>query len=419
MSVVSGTPVSKPWGSYLNLHEDEGVLVKVISVTPRQSLSLQSHNHRAEHWFVLGGVADVEIDGTVHRLIANEAIEIPLNARHRLSNPGDRSLHVLEVQYGPLLSEEDIIRYRDRYGRQLGQMARRELAMEKPVVICEVGCNHRGDLETALEMIKIAAQFCKVDVVKFQKRTNRELLTREEYDAPHPNPANSYGDSYGAHREFLEFDLDQHKALKAACDEWGVVYSSSVWDPTSAREIASLEPALIKVPSAINTDLRVMDILFGDYGGEIHVSLGMTTNAERETVVEMAQKAGRLKDLVLYHCISGYPVDVEELYLNEITGLLKAYGGSAKGIGFSGHHKGIAVDIAALALGADYFERHFTLDRTWKGTDHAASLEPDGMRRLARDLKAAKKALKDKPGEIVEIEVEQRRKLKRVREFQA
>lgn len=291
--------------------------------------------------------------------------------------------------------------------------ATKEMLMDLPAMICEIGCNHRGDMDTALEMIEQAAQFCKVDVVKFQKRSNRELLTHEEYSGAHPNPGNSYGETYGEHREFLEFDLEQHKNLKAACEEWGVIYSTSVWDVTSAKEIASLGPILIKVPSAINTDLNVMNCLFEEYEGEIHVSLGMTTHEERDKVVEMAVKKNREKDVVLYHCISGYPVDIDQLHLCEITELLKAFGDTVKGIGFSGHHKGIAADIAALALGAEYFERHFTMDRTWKGTDHAASLEPDGLRRLTRDLKAAKTALRHKPTEILDFEQVQRDKLKR------
>lgn len=282
-----------------------------------------------------------------------------------------------------------------------------------PIVVCEIGCNHRGDLDTALEMIKVAAQFCQVDVIKFQKRNNRELLTEEEYASPHPNPQNSYGDTYGAHREFLEFDLAQHRALKAACEDLNVVYSSSVWDLTSAKEIASLDPALIKVPSAVNTDMRVLNYLYSEYRGEIHISLGMTTRQEGDRVVELANKYGRNEDLILYHCISGYPVEASDLYLFEIQELKRNYENSVKAIGFSGHHKGIAVDIAALALGADYFERHFTLDRTWKGTDHAASLEPDGLRRLTRDLRAAKSALKYKPEEIIDVESVQRSKLKR------
>ena len=289
--------------------------------------------------------------------------------------------------------------------------------MKKPFLVCEIGCNHRGEFDTALEMIRVAAQFCDVDAVKFQKRNNRELLTPKEFDSPHPNPENSYGNTYGRHREFLEFDVQQHKTLKAACEECGVIYSTSVWDLTSAKEIVSLSPQFIKVPSAINTDMMVLNYLFSEFSGAIHVSLGMTTSAESDNIVELATKRGREKSLVLYHCISGYPVEINQLYLCEITNLIKQYGRTVHGIGFSGHHKGIAADISALTLGAEYFERHFTLDRTWKGTDHAASLEPDGMRRLVRDLRGATEALQFKPTEILDIEQVQRDKLKRFREL--
>ena len=91
-----------------------------------------------------------------------------------------------------------------------------------PIVIAEAGCNHKGDIEIAKEMIQTAAHFCKADVIKFQKRCNRELLTPEQYNAPHPNPINSYGKTYGEHREFLEFTLEQHKILKKYCEEQGL-----------------------------------------------------------------------------------------------------------------------------------------------------------------------------------------------------
>lgn len=285
--------------------------------------------------------------------------------------------------------------------------------MKAPIVVCEIGCNHKGDMDVAKEMIDVAADFCGVDVAKFQKRTPRELLSPEEYAAPHPEPANAYADSYGAHREFLEFDLDQHRTLKAYCESKGIVYATSVWDLTSAQEIASLEPVLIKIPSATNTNHLVLDWLFANYGGEVHVSLGMTTRAEEDALVALAEGHGRLSDLVLYHCVSGYPVEIEDLCLREIERLIEDYDGRVRGIGFSGHHKGIASDIAALALGAEWFERHFTLDRTWKGTDHAASLEPDGMRRVTRDLKSVATSLTRKPAEILPVEEVQRAKLKR------
>jgi sialic acid synthase len=288
-----------------------------------------------------------------------------------------------------------------------------EEIVQAPIIVCEIGCNHKGDMGIARKMIDIAADFCGVDIVKFQKRTNRELLSPDEYKAPHPEPSNAYADSYGDHREFLEFDMDQHRELKDYCDEKGVVYSTSVWDMTSAREISGLEPDLIKIPSATNTNLPVLDWLFENYGGELHVSLGMTNRKEEDDFLALADRHGRMKDLVLYHCVSGYPVETGDLCLGEIERLIEDHAGRVGAIGFSGHHKGIAADIAALALGATHFERHFTLDRTWKGTDHAASLEPDGMRRLTRDLKSVATSLNRKGSEILPVEEVQRAKLKR------
>lgn len=280
--------------------------------------------------------------------------------------------------------------------------------------IAEIGCNHMGQMDVAHEMIKVAAQFSQVNAVKFQKRTNRELLSSEEYRAPHPNPANSYGATYGEHREYLEFDVDQHRQLKRWCEEWGVEYSTSVWDLTAAKEIATLEPGMLKIPSACNCDRGLLEWLGENYPGEIHLSFGMTTRDEELQIVDLFKKAGRNHDLVIYACTSGYPVPFEDVCLYEIKRLIETFGDSVRGVGFSGHHLGIAVDMAALALGATYFERHFTLDRTWKGTDHSASLEPDGMRRLCRDLSNVSKALTYKSQEILPIEAVQRAKLKRM-----
>lgn len=285
-----------------------------------------------------------------------------------------------------------------------------------PKVICEIGCNHLGKLDIAMKMIKIAAEFCKVDIVKFQKRTNKELLSPDEYLKPHPVPENSYGETYGDHREFLEFSIEQHLLLNKECKKHGVIYSTSVWDLTSAKAIVSVAPELIKVPSAINTNFKVLDYLCKNYKGKIHISLGMTKKIEEQKIIEIFQENSRLDDLVLYHCISSYPVENDELYLLEIERLVKSYKKKIHGIGFSGHHKGIAPDIAALAIGAEFFERHFTLDRTWKGTDHSASLEPDGLRKLCRDLKSVSKSLRYKPLEILEIEDIQRKKLKKFKD---
>jgi N-acetylneuraminate synthase len=284
-------------------------------------------------------------------------------------------------------------------------------------LMAEIGCNHKGDIEIAKEMISVAARVCRVDAVKFQKRTNRELLSPDEYNKPHPNPINSYGPTYGAHREALEFTLDQHAELKEYCEKENVVYSTSVWDLTSAKEIASLKPVFLKLPSATNLNFRVQNWLCENYAGELHVSTGMTTQAEIEQVIAFYAERGRAKDLVVYACTSGYPVAFEDLCLLEVKRLVERFGSEVKQIGFSGHHLGIAADIAAMTLGAEWIERHFTLDRTWKGTDHAASLEPDGMRRLKRDIDNVKKALTYKSKDILDVEDVQRKKLKRAQQL--
>lgn len=280
-----------------------------------------------------------------------------------------------------------------------------------PKIICEIGCNHMGDLNLAKDMIKIASEFCNVDIIKFQKRNNKELLG-DKYYKPHPNPENSYGKNYGEHRDVLEFDINQHKELKDHCESFGKIYSTSVWDITSAQEIISLKPELIKIPSAMNLNFPLIKSVLDNYKGEVHVSLGMTFKHEIEKIYNYFKEKNKTSNLVLYYCKSTYPAHEKDLDLLEIKNLINKYGDNIKCIGFSGHHTGISIDISALTLGAEYFERHFTLDRTYKGTDHAASLEPDGMRRLVRNLKEASRSLTEWDGEITSEEIIQRDKLK-------
>lgn len=281
----------------------------------------------------------------------------------------------------------------------------------KPKVIAEIGCNHKGNVEIAKELIKIAKD-SGADVAKFQKRNNKELLTKEQYNAPHPNPANSYGSTYGAHREFLEFTLDQHEELKNFSELHGIEYATSVWDVTSAKEIISLSPNLIKIPSACNNHYEMLEELRDNYKGEIHLSFGMTTHEEELAIINFFKSNNSGNRLIIYSCTSGYPVPFKDVCLLEISRLREQYKNDVKHIGFSGHHLGIAIDNAAYTLGASWIERHFTKDRTWKGTDHAASLEPAGLTKLCRDLKATYEALNYKPEEILPIELIQREKLK-------
>ena len=283
---------------------------------------------------------------------------------------------------------------------------------QKPKVIAEIGCNHMGKMELAKELIDLAKQ-SGADYVKFQKRNNKELLTDEQYNAPHPNPHNSYGDTYGAHREYLEFNVAQNKELKEYCDEIGIIYSTSVWDVTSAKEMISFNPEFLKVPSACNNNFDMLKVLRDEFKGQVQLSIGMTKKDEVEEIVKFFETNNQAKSrLLLYSCTSGYPVPAKDVALLEINWLYDNYGERVNEIGFSGHHLGIAIDVAAYTLGARWIERHFTKDRTWKGTDHAASLEPGGLAKLTRDLKSVHEALNYKPDEILPIESVQREKLK-------
>ena len=285
--------------------------------------------------------------------------------------------------------------------------------MYKPCkTIAEIGCNHKGDINIAKELILLAKN-CGADVAKFQKRNSKELLPEDQYNAPHPNPINSYGSTYGEHREFLEFSKQQHKDLLDYCNSINIQYSTSVWDVTSAKEITELNPSLIKVPSASNTHYEMLEVLRDEYKGEVHVSFGMTTKKEQNKLIQFFEEKQQAKNrLIIYSCTSGYPVSFEDVCLLEILNIQNDFKSRVKDIGFSGHHLGIAIDIAAYTLGVSWIERHFTKDRTWKGTDHSASLEPTGFSKLTRDLKATYKTLNYKEKEILDIEKPQRDKLK-------
>ena len=283
---------------------------------------------------------------------------------------------------------------------------------QEPKIIAEIGCNHMGDMKIAKELIDLAKS-AGAKYVKFQKRNNKELLTKEQYEAPHPNPHNSYGETYGAHREYLEFSVIQNKELKDYCDSIGVTYSTSVWDVTSAKEMISFNPEFLKVPSACNNNFNMLKVLRDEFKGQVQLSIGMTKKNEVEEIVKFFEETNQASSrLLLYSCTSGYPVPAEDVALLEINWLYKNYGERVNQIGFSGHHLGIALDVAAYTLGARWIERHFTKDRTWKGTDHAASLEPSGLGKLTRDLNAVYKALDFKSNEILPIESVQREKLK-------
>ena len=278
--------------------------------------------------------------------------------------------------------------------------------------VAEVGCNHQGNLNFAMKMIDKLVNFCDVKYIKFQKRNPSELLSKEKYNMPHPVPANSFGKTYGLHREKLEFNIKQHKKIQSYCKKKKIEYMCSAWDITSLNQLISLKVKHIKIPSACNNNQALLTNLFKKFDGYCHISLGMTTESEEKKIFELSKKYKMNKKLILYACTSDYPVKQEDICLLEILRLKKRYGKQICAIGFSGHHQGISADVAAGTLGASWVERHFTLDRTLKGTDHAASLEPDGVRRIKRDLELLTKSLRYKNKKILDCELAQRKKLK-------
>jgi sialic acid synthase len=259
-------------------------------------------------------------------------------------------------------------------------------------VVAEIGTIHLGDIGRAFELVRLA-KLCGADFAKFQKRDPITCTPSDLHNRPHPNPVFSYGETYLAHRQKLEFSIDQHRELQQYCETIGIGYATSVWDTISAREVIRLNPTYIKVPSACNLDHSLLSLLYNNYAGEIHISTGMLTPPEVDSLVDFLDSLGVLLRTVIYHCTAEYPCSFDHLYLQEI-GRLKEIG-YQKGfrVGFSNHGYGIAMDVAASVLGATWIERHFTDDRAMRHSDAAASLEPDGLRRVCRDLHALNKAM--------------------------
>jgi len=271
-------------------------------------------------------------------------------------------------------------------------------------IVAEACCNHMGDISIAEDMIK-TAKLCGADYIKFQKRNPEISVPKNQQHKSHPRPEQSFGDTYLNHRKYLEFNIDQQKHLQDVCKKTGIEYSCSVWDIKSAQEILSLSPNYVKIPSAMNNNYKLLDYVYQNSHCDVHVSLGMINSEEIEQLSDYL--SAYIDRTVVYWTTSGYPVKFEELFLLEIQKLVERF----PRVGFSGHHLGIAADVAAYVLGATWIERHFTLDRTWKGTDQAASLEPSGLEKLCRDIKAIQKSLQYKVG-ITNDEKKNRQKLR-------
>jgi sialic acid synthase len=276
------------------------------------------------------------------------------------------------------------------------------VASGRTYVIAEIGQNHQGDPEIAKRLIR-EAKLCGVNAVKSQKRDIRTMLTPEQYAKPYNSP-HSFGRTYGEHREALELSLDTWAELMAYAWELEIDFFASPWDIPSARVLKELDCPIIKIASASLTQRPMLQEIAG-YGKPVILSTGMSTLEEIDGAVDALQGA----DVYLLQCTSAYPAEFSTVNLRAMATLKKRYD---LPIGLSGHHRGIAVDAAAVALGAQIIERHFTLDRTWKGSDHAASLEPPGLSRLVRDMRAVESAMGDSEKGVLQCELPARSKLR-------
>jgi N-acetylneuraminate synthase/sialic acid synthase len=255
-------------------------------------------------------------------------------------------------------------------------------------VIAEIGHNHQGDINKAKEMF-LAAKECGAKAVKLQKRDNRILFTRELYSKPYDNE-NSFGATYGEHREFLEFGKDQYKELKDYARAIGVTFFATAFDMPSADFLADLDMPAFKIASGDLTNIPLLKHV-AEFQKPMIVSTGGATMDDVQRAYDAVMPIN--PRLCLMQCTAGYPPAYEELNLKVISTFRERFPDIV--IGFSGHDSGIAMSLAAFMLGARVVEKHFTLNRAMKGTDHAFSLERPGLQKMVRDLKRARVAMGD------------------------
>ena len=259
----------------------------------------------------------------------------------------------------------------------------------KAFVIAEIGHNHQGNVEVCKRMFKAAAE-SGATAVKLQKRNNKELFTKEFYESPY-NSENAFGSTYGEHRDALEFDFETYQELKIYAESLGVIFFSTAFDFSSVDFLVNLMVPAIKIASG---DLKSIPLL--QYAASTEIPLIVSTGGARMSDVCLAYEAIKSTTktpFAILQCTAAYPAEPEILNLNVIRTYRENFPDAV--IGFSAHDLGIAMGPAAYALGARIFEKHFTLDRSMKGTDHAFSLEPTGMRKYVRDLDNVSVALGD------------------------
>ena len=293
--------------------------------------------------------------------------------------------------------------------RELTISGRRIADDTDPFIVAEIGQNHQGSVETCKLLFRAAAD-CGVDAVKLQKRDNRTLYTPAFFDAPY-NSQHAFGATYGAHREALEFGFDQYADLKAYAESLGLIFFATAFDIPSADFLHRLGVPAFKVASGDLTNLPLLQHI-SEFGLPVIVSTGGGTenDVSRAWVVLEGATRSYHGGFALLQCTAAYPCEPHEMNLRVITTYRNLYNPKFV-VGLSDHQNGIAMGPVAFALGARIFEKHFTLNRTWKGSDHAFSLEPAGMRKYVRDLKRTAAALGDGVKRVYESEKPPLRKM--------
>ena len=269
-------------------------------------------------------------------------------------------------------------------------------------VIAEIGINHNGDIEIAKKLIDVAVN-AGCNAVKFQKRTVSIVYTAEELARPRESP---FGTTNGDLKYALEFGEEEYKEIDRYCKEKNIVWLASCWDEQSVDFIDWFNVPCFKIASASLTDDNLLRYIRSK-GKPVLLSTGMSTLEQIDRAVEVLGK----EDLAILHSCSTYPAYYEELNLRAIQTLRQRYGVP---IGYSGHETGIPSSVAAVALGACIIERHITLDRSMWGSDQAASLEPNGITRLMRDIRLVETSMGDGIKRVIEREVPIMKKLRRV-----
>lgn len=269
-------------------------------------------------------------------------------------------------------------------------------------IIAEIGINHNGDVDIARKLIDVAVE-ANCNAVKFQKRTVEVVYSAEELARARESP---FGNTNGDLKYALEFGLDEYQAIDQYCRAKGIRWLASCWDEKSVDFIGQFDVPCYKVASACLTDDELLRHT-RSRGKPILLSTGMSTLDQVDHAVELLGK----EELVILHSCSTYPAYYEELNLRVIPLLRQRYGVP---VGYSGHETGLPSSVSAVALGACVVERHITLDRSMWGSDHAASLEPNGITRLVRDIRLIETSMGDGVKRVIEREVPIMKKLRRV-----